>query len=311
MKTSLSYVALLLPWLTLGCDKPLEPGSKVDSFRVLAEQVDQPYARPGETVKFSSLSFDPQERAVTWAWASCANPADSSVFGCLTKIAESPDPTSAVFAMGEGEDSPELTIPTDVISSLPEGARRFASVGVVSVACPGDLSVVDSADGPGGLPFRCREFDTGRDMALDEFIIGIKRVAVRDTERNQNPIIDGVTFDGADWPEDEVKDVGFCDTDDFLYDSCPDAEKHQLAVQVSPDSFESGLDSSGGDFEEQVVIQHYANEGIFENEIRIGREPKNGWVARKAASGQTLSLWFVARDDRGGVSWTTRQVRVR
>ena len=44
---------------------------------------------------------------------------------------------------------------------------------------------------------------------------------------------------------------------------------------------------------------------------KLGREPKNGWVARRGASGQTLSLWFVARDDRGGVSWTTRQVQVK
>lgn len=308
MKPSLAYAAWLLPWLTLGCDKPLEPGSKVDSFRVLAEQVDQPYAKPGETVKFSSLSYDPEERTVTWGWASCVNPADSSVYGCVAKIGESQDPSSALFALGEGEDSPELTIPSDVISSLPAGAQRFASVGVLSVACPGDLSV---AEGPGGLPFRCREFETGRDMSLDEFIVGIKRIPVRETERNANPVIDAITFDGADWPEDEVKEVGFCDTDDFTYDTCPNAEKHQLAVQLAPESFESGLDSSGQGFEEQVVIQHYGTEGIFENEVRIGREPKNGWVARKAASGQTLSLWFVARDDRGGVSWAARQVRVR
>jgi hypothetical protein len=308
MKKSLLYGAWLLPWLTLGCDEPLEPGSKVDSFRVLAEQVDRPFAKPGEAVKFSSLTFDPQDRVVTWAWASCKNPADSSVYGCLAKIGESRDPTSAVFAMGEGEDSPELTIPEDVITSLPAAAQRFASVGVVSVACPGDLSM---AEGPGGLPFRCQELETGRDLALDEFVVGIKRIPVRETERNHNPIIDGISFDGADWPEDEVKEVGSCDTSGFSYDSCPDAEKHQLAVQLAPESFESGLDSSGDGFDEQVVIQHYATEGIFENEVRIGKDPKNGWVARKAASGQTLSLWFVARDDRGGVSWAIRQVRVR
>jgi hypothetical protein len=46
-------------------------------------------------------------------------------------------------------------------------------------------------------------------------------------------------------------------------------------------------------------------------EVRVGNSPQNGWVARKAASGQTLTLWFVARDDRGGVGWTTRRVRVR
>jgi hypothetical protein len=210
--------------------------------------------------------------------------------------------------MGEGQDAPELAVPADALSSLPEQARRFASMGVVSAACPGDLSL---GEGPGGLPFRCQEFKTGRDLALDEFIVGIKRINVRDTERNHNPVITGVNFDGADWPAGEVKDVGSCDTGKFDYDACPGAEKHELPVQLSADSFETGLDSSGESFAENVVIQHYAMEGIFQYEVRVGNSPKNGWVARKAASGQTLTLWFVARDDRGGVSWTTRQARVR
>jgi hypothetical protein len=308
MNLSRIHAALLLPLFALACEEPLEPGSKVDSFRVLAQQVDQPYAKPGEAVKFSSLSYDPQARPLSWLWASCENPGDSSLEGCLARIAQKADPTSAIFAMGEGQDAPELTIPSDALSSLPDEARRFASVGVVSAACPGDLSI---AAGPGGLPFRCQEFKTGRDMALDEFIVGIKRINVRDAERNHNPVINGVSFDGVDWPEAEVKEVGFCDRGDFDYDQCPGAEKHALSVQLSPDSFETGLDSSGESFAENVVIQHYAMEGIFKYEVRVGNSPQNGWVARKAASGQTLTLWFVARDDRGGVGWTTRRVRVR
>lgn len=308
MNMSRIHTALLLPLLALACEEPLEPGSKVDSFRVLAQQADQPYAKPGETVKFTSLSFDPQSRPVSWLWASCVNPPDSSVEGCLTQIAMQPDPNAAVFAMGEGQDAPELTIPTDALSSLPDEAKRFASVGVVSAACPGDLSI---GEGPGGLPFRCQEFKTGRDLALDEFIVGIKRIGVRESERNQNPVITGVTFDGQDWPANEIKQVGSCDRGDFNYDSCPSVDKHDLAVLLSPDSFETGLDSSGESFTEDVVIQHYATEGIFQYEVRIGSSPKTGWVARKAASGQTLTLWFVARDDRGGVSWTTRQVAVQ
>jgi hypothetical protein len=179
---------------------------------------------------------------------------------------------------------------------------------VVSAACPGTLSL---AEGPGGLPFRCQELGSGRDMALDEFIVGVKRITVRETERNQNPVIAQVTFDGADWPADEIQQVGFCDQTDFVYDTCPDEQKHQLEARLTPESFESGQDELGRDFEEELVIQHYATEGIFEYEVKIGSEPKNGWVARKSASGQTLKLWFVARDNRGGVTWTERQVQVR
>jgi hypothetical protein len=308
MKAFSIRIASLLPLLLMGCDAAPEPGAKVDSFRVLAEQADQPYAHPGETVKLSSLSFDPENRPVTWAWASCVNPEESSLEGCLAKLNESADPAGTVFAMGPSIDAPELVIPSDVLSSLPVQARFAASVGVVSVACPGTLSL---GDGPGGLPFRCQEVDSGRDMALDEFIAGIKRITVRENDRNQNPEIASITFDGLDWPADEVKEVGFCDRTDFSYASCPASEKHQLAAVLTPESFESGQDELGRDFDEQLVIQYYATEGIFENEVRVGHEPKNGWVARKSASGQTLTLWFVARDNRGGVSWAERRVRVR
>src|SRR3954464_1182386 len=146
--------ATALSLLLAACDKPLEPGTKVDSFRVLAEQVDQPYAHPGETVQLASLSFDPEGRDVTWAWASCVNPASSDLDGCLTKIGEDPNPTNALFEMGAGADSASLEIPTDTLDSLPTAARGAANVGVVSAACPGELSL---DEGPGGLPFRCRE----------------------------------------------------------------------------------------------------------------------------------------------------------
>jgi len=308
MKNRNTSVFLALPVLLLGCDEALEPGAKVDSFRVLAEQVDQPYARPGETVQLSSLSFDPAQRQVTWAWASCVNPDSSDLDGCLAQIAASDDPAGAIFAMGADTDTAALTIPPDALSSLPAAARGAATVGVVSVACPGDLSM---GEGPGGLPFRCQETGSGRDLSLDEFIVGFKRVTVRQTDRNQNPAITGITFDGQDWPADEVKEVGFCNQNDFVYSTCPDKEKHQLSVTLTPESFEAGKDELGRDFAEAVVVQYYATEGIFENEVKTGKQPKNGWVARKRASGQSLTLWFVARDDRGGVSWQPRQVTVR
>src|SRR6185503_10734841 len=144
---------------------------KVDSLRVLAEQADLPYARPGEDVQLSSLSYDPAGRPITWAWASCLNPSGSDLPGCLAKIAESDDPAAAVFAFGESQATATVTIPTDALSSLPAAGRPNASVGVVSAACPGDLSF---GSGPGGLPFRCQEPETGRDLELHEFIVGIK-----------------------------------------------------------------------------------------------------------------------------------------
>ena len=76
-------------------------------------------------------------------------------------------------------------------------------------------------------------------------------------------------------------------------------------------AFESGSDEFGRDFNEQIVVQYYATEGLFENEVRIGEAPETSWVARKRAAGTDVRFWFVVRDDRGGVTWTTRQVHVR
>lgn len=303
-----SALPVLLAAASVGCDEALEPGAKVDSFRVLAEQVDQPFARPGETVRLSSLSHDPEGRPVTWAWASCVNPPGADLDACLAEIAASPDPDAAVFAFGADQSTVELTIPSDALSSLPAPAKPAATVGVVSAACPGDLSL---GEGIGGLPFRCQDPESGRDLELDEFVVGLKRITVRETDRNQNPIIERITFDGEEWPADEVKQVGHCDVSDFTYDDCPDTNKHQLDAQVAAESFERGTDEHGRAFDEQLVVQYYATEGIFENELKTGEESKNGWVARKAAAGRTLTLWFVARDNRGGVSWAERQVEVQ
>ncbi len=307
MKSRILQLLTALP-LLFACGEELEPGSKVDSFRVLAEQVDLPFARPGEQVHMSSLSFDPAARPVTWAWLTCLNPNSTSLQGCLDAISANGNTEASLVGSGVGVDQIDIAIPSDAISRLPAEGRAAASLGVISVACPGELSF---AAGPAGLPFLCEEPGSGRELALHEFSVGLKRVSLRETDRNQIPAASGVTFDGADWPADEVKEVGSCDRDDFDYTQCPDTDKHQLSVVLPAGIAETGRDEHGRDFEEQVVVQYYATEGIFEYDTKIAEQPYTGWVARRSASGQTLRLWFVVRDDRGGVSWTERQVHVR
>ncbi len=118
-------------------------------------------------------------------------------------------------------------------------------------------------------------------------------------------------FDGEEWPADEVKEVDACDTEEFTYDDCKNQNPHRIAAVVNPANFESGEDEFGRSFTEQVIVQHYTTDGIFKDEVRIAAESETRWVARIGASGSEQSLWFVARDDRGGVSWEERRVRVR
>jgi len=307
----LATVGFFLGLLTmLGCEAEFDPGARVTSFRVLAQQMDVPFAKPGETVNISSLSYDPAGRSVTWAWAVCINPDSSTVAGCISKLAAdaTASGSSPILAQGPGLSSFSYTVPADTLDALPESAKGSAMVGVISIACPGDLSFEQASN---SLPFTCKEAGTGRVFALDEYTVGLKRIQVRSADRNQNPQIEQVLFDGAEWPEAEIKQVIACDTDNNDYKACAEDTKHQIGARPTAESVESGRSEFGIDFAEQVIIQYYATEGVFEYEVKIAGEPATGWAARKASSGKDLTLWMVVHDDRGGATWVERHVHVQ
>ncbi len=303
LTTWVSSVALLA-----GCGSDFDPASRVTSTRILAVTADRPYAAPGEDVHLEALGHDPAGRPITWAYATCPNPSSSTPAGCLAQIAESSAKSGVppTFAVGEGLTTFSFRVPDDALSSVPLEARASAMVGVAVVACPGTLSM----GGTGAVPIQCTDA-TGRALDLEEFDIGVKRVFVRAKDRNANPVIGQVTWDGAPWPEGEVKEIAACDdasTND--YGKC-DGEKHTVAAVTDPASFESGVDELGSAFTEELVTQYYGTEGIFEFPVRRAETPGTGFVARKGAAGRTIDLFLVVRDSRGGSAWATRTVRVR
>jgi hypothetical protein len=133
---------------------------------------------------------------------------------------------------------------------------------------------------------------------------------VRERDRNQNPEFSRITFDGKDWASDDVPVVRACKVTDNDFATCDKAFQHRIAAAPTAQSFETGTNEFGEVFAEQVVVQYFATEGIFESDFRTGQSPEDKWVARKQASGQDITFWFVVRDDRGGVSWTTRTAHV-
>lgn len=300
------FLGLTIAVALAGCGSDFDPSSRVVGTRVLAVRADQPYARPGETVNLEALAFDTKGRTLTWAWTTCLNPASATAVACFQRIAED---TAAgrppALVLGASQTKYATTVPTDALSRLPAEARGAAYLGVLIVTCPGTL---DFGKKTGDLPFACIE--AGRALALEEFEVGVKRIFLREKDRNANPIITSVTFDGAPWPETEIKRVGACSSaTENRYDRC-DGDKHTVAAQIDPKSLESGVDELGQPFQEDLVVQHYATEGLFEYDARIGTNTATGWVARASAKGTTVNLWFVARDNRGGMSWVVRQAKV-
>jgi hypothetical protein len=286
----------------VACGPDFDPASRVVDLRVLAVRADRPFAHPGETVHLDALAIEPRGRALTWGWATCQNPEDVSVAGCLAAVT----PTSPK-AIGEGMSTFAFDVAPDVIGSLSPELRRYALVGVVAVACPGTLAI-EVTEATGGLPFRCTG-EGGRVLGHSEIEVGLKRIVVRDSDRNANPAIARVLWNGEEWAESDVKEAPVCNTGGNKYSDCSDGPKIQ--IELADGSVESGSDEFGAPFAEQVVVQFYATAGIFEQGTRTAAKPETHWVARSGDEGQTVTHWFVARDDRGGVTWTTRQAKVR
>lgn len=149
---------------------------------------------------------------------------------------------------------------------------RASYTGVAVAVCAGALTF----DGA----FRC----------TDTLDVGVKRVLIRD-ERNENPTLERLTFDDRDWSNEPIVDA--CDEDD-----CP--QKHRIRVTV-------GRAEAG----ENTIVQFYSTEGTFSSEVRTATSPETEWVPRRRSAGTTITFAIVVRDDRGGVSFTTRTVRVR
>ncbi|GAC1553506.1 MAG: hypothetical protein NVS3B10_15250 [Polyangiales bacterium] len=314
------------------------------SLRILAVSADvrwsdsttirgQAYAAPGEEVTLRAEWYHPPSdaRPRQWIWLRCVDPESTTVAGCIAAIGKEAQQTRdlqraflTIPVEGADVDVVKLTVPADALTRLSPEGRRNATVGVVTLLCPGkielsDLSAIDS----GSVPVACREYGTGKVLPLDQWVAGIKRIFVRARDRNENPRPQqagggtGITWDGKDWPEAEIKEVAACETDGNRYDKCKDADHHDVALTLTPDSFEQGIDENGLPFHEQVIVEYYSTEGLFDKEVRIAQNPGTAWVARSAAKGagfdgtDPLTMWFVAHDSRGGTVWAERQVRVR
>ncbi|HEU4408600.1 MAG TPA: hypothetical protein VFS43_25285, partial [Polyangiaceae bacterium] len=119
---------------------------------------------------------------------------------------------------------------------------------------------------------------------------------------------EGLSWEGADWPEGLVPEVDACDVEGNDFDACDASLARRISLALGP--AERGVDELGVAFDEGQIVQFYATEGIFEDEVRAAPSTSTRWVARRASKNRVVTFWFVARDDRGGVGWVRRQVRV-
>jgi hypothetical protein len=359
----------------VSCSSTFEPESEIQSLRILGVRVDQPYAKPGAKVKLDMLYFDGSKRAfdaqgkrqreVSILWiGGCHDPAGDLYYGCFPILAQQfaqigagaggaggapsgspPGGPSLLDLVGTGP-SFTLAIPDDIITRKPAaeiadlkaaGNTPYGLSYVFYVVCGGDIKQATPGQTKNGLPLACFDRTTGEQLGDDDFVIGYTPVYTYDAFTNKNPVIDGMTFQGAPSmnvacsdklpcaPGTECGSQGVCIpvipycTERKLAD-CP---TYEIKPVLSPDKnveLDSAAppDSSGRTPEEVIWVSYYVSDGTVDPELKLVNDSNKGWNAEQetkwsapnAPAGESR-VWVVAHDNRGGTAWTWQDIMVK
>jgi hypothetical protein len=130
---------------------------------------------------------------------------------------------------------------------------------------------------------------------------GEKRIVVASGVRNANPKIADVRIDGASWDATMPPALARCDADHV--EDCAADRQHEIEIVATPDSAEVY-----GQFTEDLVAFFFVSDGrVADDFVRQDGASFSTTIApTRVASGATVSVWLVLRDDRGGVDWQVR-----
>jgi hypothetical protein len=205
-------------------------------------------------------------------------------------------------------------MPADAIATAvphPGAPDPYGIAFVFVIACAGRVEYVPvdtSAQSPQTTPFGCTG-DSGAALGPADFVFAFTRVYAFADRRNANPVIDSLTFGGANVDAAAGITVAHCTDQDET--KCP---KTKLDTFVPDSSWEldpGSFDPSGGSGHEAIWVDYYATGGRFDDDSAVlfdahsGRASStgDGYAAPQSAGPQTL--WAVVHDTRGGTSWVS------
>ncbi|WP_437940775.1 hypothetical protein [Sorangium sp. So ce341] len=361
---TLALSALAAPAIASGCVAGFDPPSLVNGLRVFAVVADvvpteghpeasSSYAYPGAQVTFRIHYQDglggPEEgsRPVSVYWfGGCENPVGDDYYGCYPAFVE----FAAKFEEWREKNDPQLPMPTingvppglgdaytitisDEILSGREapatGGPAYGSAYVFFVACTGEIRAVnDQGTGRAGtFPVGCFDAD-GRRLGPDSFVPGYTQVYVfEDSRTNENPEMQGLTFDGNVMSEDfaaiptvercpidreERRETGCSAEDPFT--ACT---THAIDAIIPPEVAEDDPDAKQKALKEIVWVNYFADMGDLDGGIKLVSDAADGYLGDHAVTWIPPSepgiatITAVLRDARGGSSVVQRLVRVK
>jgi len=209
-----------------------------------------------------------------------------------------------------------VTLPADIVTSHPEvkGAEDPYGLAILfNIACAGQVQLLEidpNDESPQVVPIGCFD-EKGNQLPPSDYVIGFTRVYAYDTVTNQNPEIQGVTFDGVAVDPAVGITLERCTTSNEA--DCP---KRKLDVIVPPSSQEVRPRKSG-DGKEQISAQFSTTRGNFENGTRLLYDTLRGKISdttvefQPSADQGVGTIFIVVKDNRGGANWLKLPVNVR
>lgn len=270
---------LLLSLLLGGCTtQPLTPSWLLDRTRILAVAADPAEPRPGDTVTFRSLAYDPDQELLI-VWVGCVLEV-SNEYGCV--------PDESGFLGAEPIFPPSLTVPSDLLDDLDPTLRAEGKNYMLTLsALPSDTDLSD----PEAL---------SEDDVLE---LAYKRLPVSESVTpNHNPTIETLRVDG---------ELTVARGDTLVVQR---GQTYELEPILSEDSVETYayVDEDGVEESrtEEPYFTNYATDGQMIEPFTLYPYAAFGWTAPVDPVSADLTLLIVARDRRGGMDWFTLPVVV-
>lgn len=322
-KFRLLHAIWLVPWLMLAsaCNEDFTPFNEIEGLRVLAVRAEPPTVGVGESVDLTPLVYleagDLQDVSYRWTLCPYLDPNDARACANRSDVfsgVEEGSDASLGEDLGEGA--------TATFTFTEEMAELYASVcsGSAQAVAGYDLALVNCE---GGFPMNV--LLTVRHGEDEVVTFKEVRLALDDlTERNTNPaLLDEVFVAEQDGEDDKPPrgDVALVNDGELALD-----QRYRLFLVVDEAASETFLDEKGNtdepaeEREENLYVTwfvsvgetHYGRTSLVPSQDDTLPLDENTWELPSPLDEEATEadLYFVLRDERGGVDWIERHVRL-
>lgn len=233
-----------------------------------------------------------------------------------------------------------FSLPDDIITSRPQSKWTLYPYGIrilFYAACAGDLRVARTGDKKRDYPVECVRSGTDEPVGSADFEFGFYPIYAYDTLTNAPPVLEAlsITLASSGAP---CSSNGDCEASEHCslsgtcipeIASCTDDEgckSVKVEPKLSPGSLERATSSQIGAERaafETTWVSYYADFGAFEKDSRIIYDSGSGYTQDYSGEWtpsvekglrpppREVRLYVVVRDNRGGVTWETRDVYVK